>query len=84
MSAALQSLANIGISISESPDIAVLRLHGRAPQGRDGRPRHLPAVLRRGAGVYGGDLRDRGFTRLIFDLVLRYRPREEAVANYLA
>ena len=37
--------------------------------------------------AYGGDLRDQGFTRLIFDLVLRYRPDKEAtppVANYLA
>ena len=34
--------------------------------------------------AYGGDLRDRGFTRLVFDLVLRYRPGQEAAANYLA
>ena len=37
--------------------------------------------------AYGGDLRDRAFTRLIFDLVLRYRPHRETVppvANYLA
>ena len=34
--------------------------------------------------AYGGDLRDRGFARLIFDLALRYRPGEQAVANYLA
>ena len=83
MSAALQSPGNIGISISESPD---MRFFGFT----DGHLKDAMAgfaiyLLSSGAGLaYGGDLRDRGFTRLIFDLVLRYRPREEAVANYLA
>ena len=34
--------------------------------------------------VYGGDLRDRRFTPLIFARVLRYRPRQEAVRDYPA
>ncbi len=34
--------------------------------------------------AYAGDLRDRSFTRLMFDLALRYRPGQEAVRNYLA
>ena len=77
---------SVGISISESPD---MRFFGFT----DGHLRDATAgfaiyLLNSGATLaYGGDLRDQGFTRLIFDLVLRYRPDEEAtppVANYLA
>ena len=83
MSATLQSPSNIGISISESPDMRYFGL-------TDGHLKEAKAafaiyLLSSGATLaYGGDLLDRGFTRLIFDLVLRYRPKEEAVANYLA
>ena len=83
MSAALQSPRNVGISISESPD---MRFFGFT----DGHLKDAMAgfaiyLLSSGATLaYGGDLRNRGFTRLIFDLVLRYRPGQEAVANYLA
>ena len=83
MSAALQSPRNVGISIFESPD---MRFFGFT----DGHLKDAMAgfaiyLLSSGATLaYGGDLRNRGFTRLIFDLVLRYRPGQEAVRNYLA
>ena len=76
---------NIGISISESPDMRYFGFtNGHLKDAMAGFAIHL---LASGANLaYGGDLRDRGFTRLIFDLVLRYRPHEEKVppvANYL-
>ena len=80
---ALQLPRNVGISISESPD---MRFFGFS----DGHLKDAMAgfaiyLLSSGATLaYGGDLRNRGFTRLIFDLVLRYRPGQEAVRNYLA
>ena len=83
MSAAPQSPGSIGISISESPD---MRFFGFTDgHVKDAKAAFAIYLLSSGATLaYGGDLLDRGFTRLIFDLVLRYRPREEAVANYLA
>lgn len=55
---------------------------------KDARAGFAIHLLASGANLaYGGDLRDSGFTRLIFDLVLRYQPRKERVppvANYLA
>lgn len=63
----------IGVSISASQD---MRYFGFA----DGHLKDVMAgfaihLLASGANLaYGGDLRDRGFTRLIFDLVLRHRP----------
>ena len=75
---------NIGISISESPDMPYFGFtDGHLKDAMAGFAIHL---LASGANLaYGGDLRDRGFTRLIFELVLRYRPREKLppVANYL-
>ena len=75
---------NIGISISESPDMQYFGFtDGHLKDAMAGFAIHL---LASGANLaYGGDLRDRGFTRLIFELVLRYRPREKLppVANYL-
>ena len=76
---------NIGISISESPDMRYFGFtDGHLKDAMAGFAIHL---LASGANLaYGGDLRDRGFTRLIFDLVLRYRPHREKVppvANYL-
>ena len=77
---------SIGISISESHD---MRFFGFT----DGHLKDAMAgfaiyLLSSGADLaYGGDLRDQGFTRLIFDVVLRYRPASEAappVTNYLA
>ena len=76
---------NVGISISESPDMRYFGFSdGHLKDAMAGFAIHL---LASGANLaYGGDLRDRGFTRLIFDLVLRYRPHKEKVppvANYL-
>ena len=77
---------NVGISISESPDMRYFGFSdGHLKDAMAGFAIHL---LASGANLaYGGDLRDAGFTRLIFDLVLRYRPHREKVppvANYLA
>lgn len=77
---------NIGISISESPDMRYFGFSdGHLKDAMAGFAIHL---LASGANLaYGGDLRDAGFSRLIFDLVLRYRPHRETVppvANYLA
>ena len=83
MSAALQPPTNIGISISESPDMQFFGF--TEAHLKDAMAGFAIYLLSSGATLaYGGDLRDRGFTRLIFDLVLRYRPGEQAVANYLA
>ena len=75
---------NIGISISESPDMQYFGFtDGHLKDAMAGFAIHL---LASGANLaYGSDLRDPGFTRLIFDLVLRYRPREKLplVVNYL-
>ena len=76
---------NIGISISESPDMRYFGFtEGHLKDAMAGFAIHL---LASGANLaYGGELRDRGFSRLIFDLVLRYRPREDKsppVVNYL-
>ena len=77
---------NVGISISESPDMQYFGFtDGHLKDAMAGFAIHL---LASGANLaYGGDLRDRDFTRLIFELVLRYRPYREKVppvANYLA
>ena len=83
MSTALKSPRKVGISISESPD---MRFFGFTDGHlKDAMASFAIYLLSSGASLaYGGDLRDRGFTRLIFDLVLRYRPGQEAVRNYLA
>ena len=83
MSAALQSPRNVGVSISESPDMRFFGLsNGHLKDAMAGYAIYL---LSSGATLaYGGDLRDRGFTRLMFELVLRYQPGQEAVRNYLA
>ena len=77
---------NIGISISESPDMRFFGFSdGHLKDAMAGFAIHL---LASGANIaYGGDLLDGGFSRLIFDLVLRYRPYREKVppvTNYLA
>ncbi|MDR6831577.1 hypothetical protein J2X48_005259 [Bosea sp. BE271] len=78
----------IAISISESTDMAAL---GLAPEHlRDAAAeiaRHLLALGARLA--YGGDLRDDGFTELLFELVTRHRrdadagDRRASIVNYL-
>jgi hypothetical protein len=77
----------IGISISESPDMAVLGLGLEHLQDAMSEiARHLIAC---GASLaYGGDLREGGFTELLFEIVERYRSRKDEervlVENYLA
>ena len=78
----------VAISISESPDMAVLGLS-------DGHLQDAMAVialhlLSSGTSLaYGGDLRAHGFTNLLFELVVRYQDHPDhsgkiTVANYLA
>lgn len=77
----------IGISISESPDMAVLGLGLEHLQDAMSEvARHLIAC---GASLaYGGDLREGGFTELLFEIVERYHSRKDEerilVENYLA
>jgi hypothetical protein len=77
----------IGISISECPDMAVLGLGVEHLQDAMAEiARHLIACGARLA--YGGDLREGGFTELLFEIVDRYRSRKDEerilVENYLA
>ena len=78
----------VGVSVSESPDLQALGLS-------DGHLRDAMAeialhVLASGRSLaYGGDLRQHGFTKLLFELVGRYRnhPRHSSmivVTDYLA
>lgn len=76
----------IAISMSESPDMAVLGFS-------EGHLREAVAefaihLLASGATLaYGGDLRSGGLTELLFELVLRYRRQEDKsarVIDYLA
>ena len=79
----------VAISISESPDMAIL---GLAKEHLDDAmtevARHLLAMGAR--LMYGGDLRPGGFTELLFELVMRHRRDAEAgddrvgVSNFLA
>ena len=77
----------VAISVSESPDMAVLGLSAaHLHDAMDRLALHLLASSARLA--YGGDLRKDGFTDLLFELVSRYQ-REESevqigVTNYLA
>lgn len=77
----------IALSISNSPDLAVL---GFGKEHLDDAmteiARHLIAC---GATLaYGGDLREGGFTELLFEIVNRYRANKDTdgliVSNYLA
>lgn len=78
----------IGISISESPDMRALGLSdGHLRDAMAEVALHLLASGRNLA--YGGDLRQHGFTELLFELVGRYRnhPRHRgtiSVTDYLA
>ena len=79
----------IAVSISESPDMLTLGLSDEhLRDAMIGIARHL---LRTGAQlVYGGDLRQHGFSELLFELVTRYRAvgkdieEHIGVTNYLA
>ena len=79
----------IGISIAESQDMEALGLsEEHLRDAMEEVARHLLAMGAR--LVYGGDLRKRGFTELLFELVARHRRDADMgdsrlpVANYLA
>ena len=79
----------IGISVSDSPDMAPLGLS--EPHLRDAMVEIARHLLARGCRlVYGGDLRPGGFTEMLLELVARHRRNDElnderaAVVNYLA
>jgi hypothetical protein len=79
----------IAISTSQSPDMAALGLsHEHLRDAMAEIARHLPALGAR--LIYGGDLRQHGFSELLFELVARYRRDADegdsrtAVVNYLA
>ena len=79
----------IGISISSSQDMDVLGL--AEEHLRDAMAEVARHLLAMGARlVYGGDLREHGFTELLFELVARHRRDADvgdgrsAVVNYLA
>ncbi len=78
----------IAISISESDDLAVLGL--AEEHLRDAMTEISRHLLAMGARlVYGGDLRDNGYTKLLFELVARHRRDADvgdvrpAIVNYL-
>src|SRR5580704_1892715 len=77
----------IALSISNSPDLAVLGLgKEHLEDAMTEIARHLIAC---GANLaYGGDLREGGFTELLFEIVNRYRLNKDSerilVKNYLA
>lgn len=79
----------IAISISESPDMAVL---GLAKEHLDDAMAEVARyLLAMGARLmYGGDLRPKGFTELLFELVARHRRDSDlgdelvGVSNFLA
>jgi len=78
----------IGVSISESDDLAVLGL--AEEHLRDAMTEISRHMLAMGARlVYGGDLRDNGYTKLLFELVARHRRDADvgdirpAIASYL-
>lgn len=82
------SQATVAISISDSTDMSVLGL--AEEHLRDAMTEVARHLLAMGARlVYGGDLRDHGFTELLFELVARYRrdadvgDNRPAVLSYL-
>jgi len=81
-------LPTVAISVSESPDMAALGLSDG--HLRDAMAETALHLLAAGTSLaYGGDLRQHGFTKLLFELVERYRnhPRHGGtiiVTDYLA
>lgn len=84
----IETPSAVGISVSESPDLGGLGLS--AGHLRDAMAEIALLVLASGNSLaYGGDLRQYGFTELLFDLIGRYRdhPRHAGtivVTDYLA
>ena len=83
-----RELSVIAISTSESPDMEALGLSGG--HLRNATAEIAAHVLACGANLaYGGDLREDGFTELLFELVMRYRREGQTadaprVTNYMA
>jgi hypothetical protein len=78
---------SISVSISDSPDLALLGLSER--HLRDAMVEIARFFLAAGASLtYGGDLRAHGFTELLFELVASYHrhleERRSAITNFLA
>lgn len=84
----IEATSHVAISISESPDMAVLGLSDGHLQ--DAIAELALSLLSSGASLaYGGDLRKSGFTELLFELLTRYQghPRHSGkigVTDYLA
>lgn len=84
----IEATSHVAISISESPDMAVLGLSNEHLQ--DAMAELALSLLSSGASLaYGGDLRKDGFTELLFELLTRYQdhPRHSgkiSVTDYLA
>ena len=84
----IEATSHVAISISESPDMAVLGLSNEHLQ--DAMTELALSLLSSGVSLaYGGDLRKGGFTELLFELLTRYRdhPRHSGkigVTDYLA
>ena len=83
-----KTTTTVAISISESPDMAVLGLSDGHLQ--DAMAEIALHLLSSGMSLaYGGDLRAHGFTQLLFELVVRYRDHPHhsgkiTVTDYLA
>ena len=83
-----ETAPSVGISISESPDMWALGLSDG--HFRDAMAEIALHLLASGRSLtYGGDLRQHGFTKLLFELIGRYRnhPRHQGtiiVTDYLA
>ena len=72
----------IAVSTSESPDMAVLGLTDE--HLRDAMAEIARHVLKFGSGIaYGGDLRQDGFTELLFELLARHPPVVDSVGECL-
>ena len=83
-----EATSRVAISISESPDMAVLGLSDEHLQ--DAMAELALALLSSGTSLaYGGDLRAHGFTELLFELLMRYQDHPHhngkiSVTDYLA
>ena len=83
-----EATSNVALSISDSPDMAVLGLSNEHLQ--DAMAELALSLLSSGTSLaYGGDLRAHGFTELLFELLIRYQDHPHhrgqiTVTNYLA
>ena len=83
-----EAASSVAISISESPDMAILGLSDEHLQ--DAMAEIALRLLSSGTSLaYGGDLRAHGFTELLFELLMRYQGHPHhsgkiGVTDYLA